>query len=55
MDISLETPDQLKNILPSSLLEKENIIIIVNDEPATPKTLVSDRDQVILMPIISGG
>jgi molybdopterin converting factor small subunit len=55
MDINLRTPEQLKNILPPPLQEKENIIIIVNNEPATTKTIVSNKDQVILMPIISGG
>jgi sulfur carrier protein ThiS len=55
MDITLETPEQLKNILPFSLQGKENIIIIVNNEPGSATTVVSNKDQVLLMPVISGG
>jgi sulfur carrier protein ThiS len=55
MDITLETPEQLKNILPFSLQGKENIIIIVNNEPGSATTVVSNEDQVLLMPVISGG
>jgi len=55
MDITLETPEQLKNILPFSLQGKENIIIIINNEPGSATTVVSNEDQVLLMPVISGG
>ena len=55
MHVTLKNPDQLKNILPFSLYGKENIIIIINNKPGSPTTVVSDEDQIILMPVISGG
>lgn len=54
MDVQLDTPVQLKEILPFSLHER-NIIIIVNNEPGSEETVVKDTDQVALMPVISGG
>ncbi len=54
MDVQLDIPVQLKEILPFSLHER-NIIVIVNNEPGSEETMVKDADQVVLMPVISGG
>lgn len=55
MEVTVETPVQLKEILPFSLQGKDNIIVIVNQKPATEDTEVKDTDQVTVMPVISGG
>ncbi|KYK37252.1 MAG: hypothetical protein AYK19_21840 [Theionarchaea archaeon DG-70-1] len=54
MDVAVETPVQLKEILPFSLRER-NIIVIVNNKPGSEETVVKDNDHVTLMPVISGG
>lgn len=55
MNIPVENPNQLKNILPFSLEGKDSIIIIVNDQPGSPESVVSNEDHVVLLPVISGG
>lgn len=54
MDLQVDSPVQLKEILPFSLHER-NIIVVVNNESASEETVVNDCDQVVLMPVISGG
>lgn len=54
MDIDLEEPVQLKDILPFSL-KKRNIIIVINDEAGSEESMVKDTDRVALLPVISGG
>ena len=55
MVVNLEKPVQLKEILPFSLQGKDNIIVIVNQEPGSETTVVKDTDYIALMPVISGG
>lgn len=54
MDLQVDSPVQLKEILPFSLHER-NIIVVVNNESASEETVVNDCDKVVLMPVISGG
>lgn len=54
MDVTVETPVQLKEILPFSLRER-NIIVVVNNKPGSEETVVHNNDQIMLMPVISGG
>lgn len=54
MDIDLEEPVQLKDILPFSL-KKRNIIVVINDEAGSEESMVKDTDRVALLPVISGG
>ena len=54
MDVRVDSPVQLKEILPFSLHER-NIIVVVNNESRSEETFVNDCDQVVLMPVISGG
>ena len=55
IDITLEKPVQLKDILPFSLEGRDNIIVIVNNKPGSGETIVENKDRVALMPVISGG
>ncbi len=54
MEVKLENPVPLRDVLPFSLHER-NIIVIVNNKPGSEETLVKDTDQVMLLPVISGG
>ncbi len=54
MDIEIEAPVQLREILPFSLHER-NIIVIVNNRPGSEQSVVKNEDNVTLMPVISGG
>jgi molybdopterin converting factor small subunit len=54
MDLHLETPVQLKELLPFSLQGK-NIIVVINNRPGSEESIVHDTDYVALLPIISGG
>lgn len=54
MEVELEGPVQLRDILPFSL-QGRNVIVVVNNKAATGETLVEDRDEVVVMPVISGG
>ncbi|MBU7013244.1 MAG: MoaD/ThiS family protein [Theionarchaea archaeon] len=54
MQVDLDNPVKLGEILPFSL-QGRSIIIIVNNEPGSGETVVKNSDQVTLMPVISGG
>ena len=54
MEVEIEAPVQLREILPFSLHER-NIIIIVNSRPGSEESVVNNEDSVTLMPVISGG
>jgi sulfur carrier protein ThiS len=54
MQVDLDSPARLRDILPFSL-QGRSVIIIVNNEPGSGETIVRNTDQVTLMPVISGG
>ncbi|MBU6997491.1 MAG: MoaD/ThiS family protein [Theionarchaea archaeon] len=54
MQVDIDNPAKLGDILPFSL-QGRSIIIIVNNEPGSGETMVKNTDQVTLMPVISGG
>jgi sulfur carrier protein ThiS len=54
MQVDLDSPTRLRDILPFSL-QGRSVIIIVNNEPGSGETIVRNTDQVTLMPVISGG
>lgn len=54
MQVDLDSPVKLRDILPFSL-QGRSVIIIVNNEPGSGETIVRNTDQVTLMPVISGG
>ncbi|MBU7048463.1 MAG: MoaD/ThiS family protein [Theionarchaea archaeon] len=54
MDVKVEGPVQLKEILPFSL-QGRNVIVIVNNNPASGETVVEDTDEIAVLPVISGG
>ena len=55
MEVTVEEPVQLREILPFSLRGKDNIIVLINNKPGSEEMTVEDQDQVALMPVISGG
>ncbi|MBU7011538.1 MAG: MoaD/ThiS family protein [Theionarchaea archaeon] len=55
MEVSLERPAQLRELLPFSLQGRDNIIILVNNNPGSEEVTVENQDHVVLMPVISGG
>ncbi|MBU7018824.1 MAG: MoaD/ThiS family protein [Theionarchaea archaeon] len=54
MDVMVEKPVQLKEILPFSL-QGRNVIVIVNNNPGSGETVVEDTDEIAVLPVISGG
>ncbi len=54
MDIDLDKPVKLKDILPFSL-QKRNIIVVINDTAGSEESVIKDTDRVVLLPVISGG
>jgi len=52
--VVLDRPARLRDMIPPSFPEK-NIIILINEKPATLDSEVTNQDTVVLMPILSGG
>ncbi len=52
----INKPQRIADLIPelrSPLFN--NIIILVNGKPATKDTVVNDNDEILLMPVTSGG
>ena len=54
IEVSLEKPVALREILPPSFPEA-NIIILINQKAAHLDSLIRNEDRVSLMPVLSGG
>jgi len=54
IELSLEKPTPLREMLPSSFPET-NIIILINEKAGSLDSLIKNEDSVVLMPILSGG
>jgi molybdopterin converting factor small subunit len=54
IEVSLEKPTPLREMLPSSFPET-NIIILINEKAGNLDSLIKNEDTVALMPILSGG
>jgi len=52
--VALDRPARLRDMIPPSFPEK-NIIILINEKPASLDSVITNRDTVVLMPILSGG
>jgi len=54
IDVNLEKPLRLREMLPSSFPET-NIIILINEKAGSLDSLIKNEDFVVLMPVLSGG
>jgi len=53
--IKIEKPTKLREIVYIDKIPQERIIILVNHEPATFDTVITDKDYVVIMPVVGGG
>ncbi len=53
-EIRLEKPVPLSELLPPAF-PWENIIILVDEKPGGPESLIANESHVLLMPVLSGG
>ncbi len=53
-EIALKTPTRLREILPDGFPEI-NMIVLINQKPATLDSVVENGDTVLIMPVLSGG
>ena len=51
---TLEHPTTLRKLLPPTFPET-NIIILINGKTGSLTTEITDKDSVLLMPVLSGG
>lgn len=54
IDLSCDKLMKLRDLLPFTLPE-DRIIVLVNQKGATLDCLINDNDQILILPIISGG
>ncbi len=54
MEVPLEHPRRLRELVPPSFAEA-NSIILINQKVGTLDSEITDRDSVVFMPILSGG
>ena len=54
MNVSLENPIKLKDIL-SAEIPEDRCIVLINQRLGNMDSLIRDKDKVLIMPIISGG
>ncbi|OGP93759.1 MAG: hypothetical protein A2156_15665 [Deltaproteobacteria bacterium RBG_16_48_10] len=53
-ELSLEHPVMLRELVPSCFPET-NVIILINQKVGNLDSEITDKDSVVLMPILSGG
>ncbi len=52
----IDRPQKLVDIIPEfEDLASERVIILVNGKPATKDTVVTNNDEILVMPVTSGG
>ncbi len=52
----IDKPQKLVDVIPELRdLASEHIIILVNGKPATKDTVVNNDDEILVMPVTSGG
>ena len=55
-EFKLEKPVSLEDLLPIlKSINGQHIIVIVNDKPVAKNSLIKNNDEVVLMPMTSGG
>ncbi|MCD6340395.1 MAG: MoaD/ThiS family protein [Desulfurococcales archaeon] len=55
-EFKLEKPVRLEDFLPIlKSISEQHVIVIVNGKPATKNSLIRNNDEVVLMPMTSGG
>jgi len=54
MDVPLDRPRRLRDILPTPLPE-ERIIVLIDQRGGSLDSLIEDRHRVMILPLVSGG
>ena len=53
-EIRLEKPVPLKDLLPAAF-PRENIVILIDEKPGRPESVITNDSNVVMMPVLSGG
>ena len=54
-NIQLKSPTTLKQILKQENISIESIILVKNDQVCLEETIVSNKDKIKLLSVVSGG
>ncbi len=55
-EIPLSKPIRITDFLPIlTEIREDHVIILVNNKPASKDTIIRNSDNVVIMPVVSGG